>query len=58
MLFNTAIDLPSGIKSQQAHDVILTSMGCDDVALTSVQHHFNMMYLLGYCSKLTTARIS
>ena len=39
--------------SQQTHDVVLTSMRLNYVALTSVQRHFDGMCPLGFRNKLS-----
>ena len=38
-----------GPKSQQAHDVVLTSMRRNDVALMSFQRHVHTRFLINYC---------
>ena len=42
-----------GPKSQQAHDVVTTSMRRNDVALTSVRSHVPTRFLINQCQIIT-----
>ena len=42
-----------GAKSQQAHDVVLTSMRRNDVASTSFQRHVHTRFLINQCQIIT-----
>ena len=42
-----------GANSQQAHDVILKSMRCNDVASTSFRRHVPTRFLMNQCQIIT-----
>ena len=42
-----------GANSQQAHDVVLTSMRRNDVASTSFRRHLPTRFLINQCQKIT-----
>ena len=42
-----------GANSQQAHNVITTSMRCNDVALTSFRRHVPTRFLINQCQIIT-----
>ena len=42
-----------GANSQQAHDVVLTSMRRNDVASTSFRRHVPTMFLINQCQIIT-----
>ena len=42
-----------GPNSQQAHDVIMTSMRCNDVASTSFRRHVPNRFLINQCQIIT-----
>ena len=42
-----------GANSQQAHDVVLTSMRCNDVASTSFRRHVPTRFLINQCQIIT-----
>ena len=44
---------PRGSKSQQAHDVVLTSMRRNDVASTSFRRHVPTRFLINQCQIIT-----
>ena len=42
-----------GPNSQHAHDVVTTSMRCNDDALTSFRHHVSTRFLINQCQIIT-----
>ena len=42
-----------GMNSQQTHDVVLTSMRCNDVASTSIRRHVPTRFLITQCQIIT-----
>ena len=42
-----------GPNSQQAHDVVMTSMRCNDVASTSFRRHVPTRFLINQCQIIT-----